>query len=60
LIQDDASPQSIAETVTGLLNDSERFAQIQRELCGVKSLLGGVGASDRVAEIAFDLIQTGS
>jgi lipid-A-disaccharide synthase len=57
LIQEDASPQTIAETIIGMIDDSEGFAQIQRELCGVKDLLGGVGASDRVARIALDLIQ---
>jgi lipid-A-disaccharide synthase len=57
LIQETASPHTIAETVTDLINDSEKLAQIQRELCGVKDLLGGVGASERVAEIALDLIK---
>lgn len=56
LIQDNASPQTIAATVTGMLNDQEKFMQIKAELLGVHNLLGGNGASDRVAGIALDLI----
>jgi lipid-A-disaccharide synthase len=56
LIQENASPQTIAETITDLINDPQRFARIQTELSGVKDLLGGMGASGRVAEIALNLI----
>ncbi|MBC2742173.1 MAG: lipid-A-disaccharide synthase [Desulfosarcina sp.] len=56
LIQDNASPQIIAETVTDMINDPERLKQIKEELFRVRDLLGGAGASDRVARIALDLI----
>ena len=56
LIQDDASPQIIAETVTAMINDQERLRQIKEELFRVRDHLGGAGASDRVAKIALDLI----
>ena len=56
LIQDKASPQTIAETVTTMLNDQERLRQIQKELVGIRDHLGGAGASDRVARIALSLI----
>jgi lipid-A-disaccharide synthase len=57
LIQDDASPETIAATVTGMINDPERLKKIEKELLGIRNLLGGTGASDRVAGIALDLIR---
>ncbi len=56
LIQDDASPQRIADTATRMVNDQERLRQIKEELLRVKDLLGGAGASDRVARIALGLV----
>jgi len=56
LIQDNASPQTIAETVIAMINDQERLSQIEKELFSIRDLLGGAGASDRVARIALDLI----
>lgn len=57
LIQDDASPQNIAETITAMLGDRQRFKELEKELLGVRDLLGGPGASDRVAGIALDLTE---
>ncbi len=56
LIQDSASPQTIAETVTAMISDPERLKQIEKELFCIRDLLGGAGASDRVARIALNLI----
>ncbi|BBO73912.1 lipid-A-disaccharide synthase [Desulfosarcina widdelii] len=56
LIQEDASPQTIAETVIRMVSEPEKLRQLEKELLGVRELLGGAGASDRVAKIAFDLI----
>jgi lipid-A-disaccharide synthase len=56
LIQDNASPQTIAETVTAMIDDPSRLRRIEKELTGIKEHLGGAGASDRVARIALDLI----
>jgi lipid-A-disaccharide synthase len=58
LIQDDASPQNIAEAVTTMISDRERLSRLKEELLRVRDLLGGSGASDRVATIALDLIST--
>ncbi len=57
LIQDDASPQAIAAKVTGMINNPERLKKNKKELLGLRDLLGGTGASDRVAGIALDLIR---
>ena len=56
LIQDDASPQPIAEKVIQMINDRQKLKQIESELLDIRNLLGGAGASDRVADIAMDLI----
>ena len=56
LIQDDASPQTIAETVNDMVADPARLEQIKKQLLSMKDKLGGAGASDRVAAIALDLI----
>jgi lipid-A-disaccharide synthase len=56
LIQDDASPRAIAETVTAMISDRTLLKQIEEELVRVRNLLGGAGASDRVAGIALDLL----
>ena len=57
LIQDDASPHAIAARVTGMINNPERLKKNKKELLGIRDLLGGTGASDRVAGIALDLIR---
>ncbi len=56
LVQDDASPQAIARTATAMINDPQRLRQMKKELVGIRDLLGGAGASDRVARIALNLI----
>ncbi len=57
LIQDDANPQTIAETAVEILSDPEIYARMKKALLGVRTLLGGAGASHRVADIALRLIQ---
>ena len=56
LIQDNASPRTIAETVIAMINDQDRLRRIEKELSSIRDLLGGAGASDRVARIALDII----
>lgn len=58
LIQDDASPQGIANEVIGLIEDRVRYRQMRSELLRVRELLGGSGASDRVADIALRLVSS--
>jgi len=56
LIQEEASPEAIAEKVVYLLSEPEIRRQIKNELLGIRGLLGGAGASDRVALIASRMI----
>ena len=55
LIQDDASPEGIAGTVTGLLSDPEGLLRMQKALLSLRERLGRSGASGRTAEIALKL-----
>lgn len=55
LIQGDASPEKIADTLYNMLSNPVKLESVKKELLGIKDLLGGPGASMRVAEIALDL-----
>ncbi len=56
LIQDDATPQRLADLCHRMLTDSDYTDQIKRECGQVRDLLGGKGASERTAGIAMALM----
>jgi lipid-A-disaccharide synthase len=56
LIQDQATAANISDQAFGLLNDEKRFAQLKKDLLTAGQLLGGPGASRRVAQIALGLM----
>jgi lipid-A-disaccharide synthase len=56
LIQQEANPAAIARTVDTLLADPGRLERMRRKLFNTRSLLGGPGASARVADIALSLL----
>jgi lipid-A-disaccharide synthase len=56
LIQGDASPQRIFHEAVSLLKDPRRMAEMEKELARVGELLGSKGASERVASIAYDMV----
>lgn len=56
LIQGKASPENIAATVLKMTDDSEGLERMRTDLLGIRNMLGSTGASDRVAEIAMNLI----
>jgi lipid-A-disaccharide synthase len=57
LIQHDASPHTIARKVVHMVKSKNELRRIESQLPLVRRLLGGAGASDRVATIALDLIR---
>ncbi len=56
LIQDGASCENIAEKAAEMLKDKNKLEKLSRELSGLKDLLGGPGASKRVADIAIGML----
>ncbi|MGI8907816.1 MAG: lipid-A-disaccharide synthase [Candidatus Sumerlaeaceae bacterium] len=49
LIQQDATPRRLSETVCGILGDSTRLEQMRAGLAEVRGRIGGPGAGKRVA-----------
>jgi hypothetical protein len=39
-----------------MLNDSSGLTRLRKDLFGIRGLLGGQGASERVAKIAMDMM----
>jgi len=56
LLQNEVNPENIAHTVSTMLNDTDGLNRVKNELYEIKRLLGGAGASDRVAEIAMRMM----
>lgn len=58
LIQQEASPANIARTVLDLLEDPDNLEEIKKGLSEVRHVLGGAGASAKVAAIALDMLDS--
>jgi lipid-A-disaccharide synthase len=56
LIQKEASPGRIAKTVFKMLGDPLSLKTLGLELLNIRKKLGGPGASERVADIAFGIL----
>lgn len=56
LIQEKASAKRIADTVFRMLSDPPGLKQLSHELLAIREKLGGPGASERVADIAFRMM----
>jgi len=57
LVQDDANAGNIAAEVDKLISNPAGLELMRAKLRGIRDKLGGPGASDRVADIALDLIK---
>jgi len=60
LLQDDATPERLAQATTQLLEDGEAARRMREQLAAVTSKLGSPGASGRAARLALELIGKGS
>lgn len=58
LIQEAASPESVSKLALEMLSDPDLLKNIKTDLLKVRAMLGNSGASERVARIARDLINT--
>lgn len=56
LIQSKASGRGIADEVTAIIDDSDKRDRMKRDLLAVRDALGSPGASQRVADIALNMI----
>ena len=56
LIQYDATPEKIAYEAVSLLTDQHRRETMEGELVQIKKRLGEKGASERVAQLAYEMI----
>lgn len=59
LVQDEVSPENIADIAHGLLTDAKAYETMLHELKRVKQKLGQAGASVRVAQIACKMMGSG-
>ena len=57
LIQDQCTPEAVAQATVDLLTDEERVAQMKEHLARVRQRLGGPGASGRAADAILALVQ---
>lgn len=60
LLQDEASPENIANSVFNMLNDAKGLQKLRKKLFEIRDMLGGPGASERVAEIALSMMEKGN
>jgi lipid-A-disaccharide synthase len=57
LVQNDASPENIAEQVERMLNDPVGLERMRNELLRIRNSLGRAGASGRTADIAILMLK---
>ena len=57
LIQEHATPETIAAEAEKILNDKNHTTKIKKELVSLRQLMGEKGASEKVADIAFDMLK---
>ena len=57
LVQNDANPENIAAAVENMLADQNQFNQLKKQLIELRDVMGGAGASQKVADIALGMLQ---
>ncbi len=57
LIQQDATPQNMADAISKMLHDPAYYKEITDGLEGVRGQLGDAGASSRAADVVMELLE---
>lgn len=57
LLQEDANPETVSETVCALLQDADRMQLHHRALAEVRQALGGPGVAERTADLALSMME---
>ncbi|MCP4630719.1 MAG: lipid-A-disaccharide synthase [bacterium] len=57
LLQDDATGENLARAILKILENKDELNDLRRQLISLRDVLGGSGASDRVAELALGMIK---
>jgi lipid-A-disaccharide synthase len=57
LVQDEACAENIASALEYLLNDADRLNHLRQQLFALRNVLGGGGASERVADLALEMLK---
>lgn len=57
LVQESATPANIADEALKMLNNPDELKAMRNELIGIRDILGGSGASEKVADIALSMLQ---
>jgi lipid-A-disaccharide synthase len=57
LLQHDASAENIASALENMLNDHTRFNELKQQLFALRHVLGSGGASERVADLAMEMLK---
>lgn len=57
LVQDEATAENMADVAHGLLSDPVAYENMLQDIKKIQRMLGRAGASDRVAAIAYELLE---
>jgi lipid-A-disaccharide synthase len=56
LIQENATGDNIARAIQNMLRDEKEFNHLKHQLIALRDMLGGGGASERVADLALEML----
>jgi len=57
LVQHEASAENIASALEHMLSDADQLNHLKQRLFALRDVLGGGGASERVADLALEMLQ---
>ena len=55
-VQNDANAENIASALQDMLSDRDQLAELKKQLVDLRDVMGGAGASERVAELAIGML----